>query len=492
MGLGTKLKSALNGDKTRDGPRKANTFESTKSTKSNKAPTPPAKTPGTVPTTTPGAFPAEETPRSLTTHAADVNTAWNEPKPVHPQPHSTLRSPSPDAYTFRTAESEAGFTADNVSQVSDDDRTSIGETIETPMGPGVMGAPAPQPNRLSKDPKYPYWGATGTGNGVNNGTSAAGARVAMTGTNNSSPRSAHTATMNGPSTTGVVNNDGHVKFDSAPRRHVGEHDIYTGAGPTDSTYGELGNAGYDSPASQRDTLTPRGMNAAVPPPIPEKVSRQTYTGTDAYNMNGFSGTNTGTGLGMTNGLDREPVMDRETKIQEYGAPTSSEHRRQASTSTRGLAAAAMARRHRDDDMREYETSSPTQYAPNNTRSPEQHTYNSTQSPGQYNQAQQPHSLNTSAYTHPDNHVGNGMVSRGASVTSPNNHYKHSPKDSGFGSGDDYSPASAKGMPAMNGMGDGHFGPGHQGAKVVHRCHNCGVDNDISRYFRKEVVYRLGD
>lgn len=36
----------------------------------------------------------------------------------------------------------------------------------------------------------------------------------------------------------------------------------------------------------------------------------------------------------------------------------------------------------------------------------------------------------------------------------------------------------------------HFGPGHVGAKVVHRCEHCGNDNDITRYFKKDVVYRL--
>jgi hypothetical protein len=44
--------------------------------------------------------------------------------------------------------------------------------------------------------------------------------------------------------------------------------------------------------------------------------------------------------------------------------------------------------------------------------------------------------------------------------------------------------------SRSGMGDDHYGPGHAGAKVLHQCDNCGVDNDISRYFRKEVVYRM--
>ncbi|KAK8036093.1 hypothetical protein PG993_008707 [Apiospora rasikravindrae] len=41
-----------------------------------------------------------------------------------------------------------------------------------------------------------------------------------------------------------------------------------------------------------------------------------------------------------------------------------------------------------------------------------------------------------------------------------------------------------------GMGDGHHGPGHSGAKVLHKCDHCGNDNDISRYFSKDAAYRM--
>ncbi|KAK2043403.1 hypothetical protein LZ31DRAFT_566540 [Colletotrichum somersetense] len=41
------------------------------------------------------------------------------------------------------------------------------------------------------------------------------------------------------------------------------------------------------------------------------------------------------------------------------------------------------------------------------------------------------------------------------------------------------------------MGPDHYGPGHEGAKVVHTCTRCGEDNDISRYFKKDAVYRMG-
>lgn len=42
-----------------------------------------------------------------------------------------------------------------------------------------------------------------------------------------------------------------------------------------------------------------------------------------------------------------------------------------------------------------------------------------------------------------------------------------------------------------GLGKDHYGPAHEGAKVMHTCQHCGQDNDISQYFKKEAVYRLG-
>ncbi|CAH0049021.1 unnamed protein product [Clonostachys solani] len=45
-------------------------------------------------------------------------------------------------------------------------------------------------------------------------------------------------------------------------------------------------------------------------------------------------------------------------------------------------------------------------------------------------------------------------------------------------------------PAPKPAGADHYGPGHSGAKVLHRCEHCGNDNDITRYFSKDVVYRL--
>lgn len=46
-------------------------------------------------------------------------------------------------------------------------------------------------------------------------------------------------------------------------------------------------------------------------------------------------------------------------------------------------------------------------------------------------------------------------------------------------------------PASSGPASTHYGPGHSGAKVLHQCQHCGRDNDISHYFKQDVVYRLG-
>lgn len=60
---------------------------------------------------------------------------------------------------------------------------------------------------------------------------------------------------------------------------------------------------------------------------------------------------------------------------------------------------------------------------------------------------------------------------------------------GAGSGIDSSVSPTQS--ASSGSGRKHYGPGHEGAKVLHCCQHCGRDNDISHYFNKDVVYRLG-
>ncbi|KAK9775621.1 hypothetical protein SCAR479_07728 [Seiridium cardinale] len=61
----------------------------------------------------------------------------------------------------------------------------------------------------------------------------------------------------------------------------------------------------------------------------------------------------------------------------------------------------------------------------------------------------------------------------------------------LGSGGNFSQDSAEYSQEGSNLAKGHFGPGHDGAKVMHKCDKCGHDNDISKHFRKDAVYRMG-
>ncbi|KAK5955002.1 hypothetical protein OHC33_003681 [Knufia fluminis] len=83
---------------------------------------------------------------------------------------------------------------------------------------------------------------------------------------------------------------------------------------------------------------------------------------------------------------------------------------------------------------------------------------------------------------PPSHLGiNNDMTSGSDMAQSGNGSGHG---SGYGSGMGSGTSSG-------GAGSGYHGPGHEGAKVMHTCTHCGRDNDISDYFKKEVVYRLG-
>lgn len=67
----------------------------------------------------------------------------------------------------------------------------------------------------------------------------------------------------------------------------------------------------------------------------------------------------------------------------------------------------------------------------------------------------------------------------------------SPVNTNIGAGSGLGSSASPTQSASSGSGRKHFGPGHEGAKVLHSCQHCGRDNDISHYFNKDVVYRLG-
>lgn len=85
-----------------------------------------------------------------------------------------------------------------------------------------------------------------------------------------------------------------------------------------------------------------------------------------------------------------------------------------------------------------------------------------------------------------NNNANGAAFPTANPKFAQEHIKEREQSNSVGSSSDGIGAA----PAPKPAGADHYGPGHSGAKVLHRCEHCGNDNDITRYFSKDVVYRL--
>ncbi|KAF6833234.1 cell surface protein [Colletotrichum musicola] len=124
----------------------------------------------------------------------------------------------------------------------------------------------------------------------------------------------------------------------------------------------------------------------------------------------------------------------------------------------GVAVSEAARRHHHDDLRD------SGYGPSNTRG----GYNSpSNTRGGVDNVPRSGGL-----------MGNDGAAPKSSMLDP---YNTSPTHS-VGSG----------SPNFNqDSSPSHYGPAHEGAKVMHTCSHCGRDNDISRYFKRDAVYRMG-
>ncbi|KAJ4422188.1 hypothetical protein N0V82_003158 [Gnomoniopsis sp. IMI 355080] len=85
------------------------------------------------------------------------------------------------------------------------------------------------------------------------------------------------------------------------------------------------------------------------------------------------------------------------------------------------------------------------------------------------------------------HIGSGPGPSANTDFSGNPSHVNTNIGAGSGPNSSISPTQS----ASSGSGQKHYGPGHEGAKVLHSCQHCGRDNDISHYFNKDVVYRLG-
>lgn len=117
----------------------------------------------------------------------------------------------------------------------------------------------------------------------------------------------------------------------------------------------------------------------------------------------------------------------------------------------------------------------------------------------YNTSQQPAGYGSN---HPAGVPRSSMLDPEPKVTSSTSQPGHidtkSPTAGHFSGSPSHSNASAGSGPfaspttsSAGGAGRAHYGPGHEGSKVLHTCQHCGRDNDISQYFSKDVVYRLG-
>ncbi|KAF3353928.1 Ribosomal RNA-processing protein 17 [Verticillium dahliae VDG1] len=90
---------------------------------------------------------------------------------------------------------------------------------------------------------------------------------------------------------------------------------------------------------------------------------------------------------------------------------------------------------------------------------------------------------------------------GLSSHDPN--YRHQQTDSGIGLNDrshrdniNTNTSTSTTTATAAGQNDPYWGAvgrddPNRGAKVFHKCRGCGMDNDISQYFRKDAVYRMG-
>ncbi|KAI1334042.1 hypothetical protein F5Y15DRAFT_403208 [Xylariaceae sp. FL0016] len=167
--------------------------------------------------------------------------------------------------------------------------------------------------------------------------------------------------------------------------------------------------------------------------------------------------------------------DPNARTREYDAPTSSDTRGHSGAGVGTFGASQVAGRHHDQDLQregygsksnDYDDihgTKPGMLDPYGTQ-PSAHSQPTQPMQQSQGYAQTKHMAPDSGYT-----GGPGSIGDRSSNNSEHGH------GSGFGT---------------SGLGPDHYGPGHAGAKVMHQCDHCGRDNDISKYFRKEAVYRM--
>ncbi|KAL8405467.1 hypothetical protein RB596_004365 [Gaeumannomyces avenae] len=447
MGLGTKTKNALHGDDRRS-PKGSGEYEDGR---------------------LPGSFPSDTDPSTKTTKHAQDPSLTGRTSTDGLNASSTLRKSQ-----HRHKKSDSGVDFDGAEPAFDSRRQpGVGLADDAEIEQPQPVKPANLGNNAKRDP---YWGT------INNNTRGA-------------------SNANGVSNTVGAGVDGHDK--DLPLRPgsqgSGPRDVYAKdfLGTANGNNGSMlnnGNTLSNVNGAERDPYWSNGNAAGLDG---SAYGVNGYGSDDAYNYNSPPGTaisggyhnnnNNNNGAALRNGhqatrglgndphdvnasglhdrgisgsgttsLDDARIRDRDMGRSPAGAGGYGTGTAGTTAGVSGIAASEAARKHHEADMRDAGYHS----GPSNGGSP------------------------TNAARLNGNSVGGARAAYGRSAGgSPPRMQQQGPVagNSAWQQQQGQQPPSAM-----------HFGPGaHNAARVLHTCTSCGVDNDISQYFRPDVAYRLG-
>ncbi|KAK8054451.1 hypothetical protein PG994_009518 [Apiospora phragmitis] len=563
----------------------------------------------------PGAFPADDVPRTHNTNTTSTVPSAGEPRTekLHGDKHS------PD-YTYGGKDSSLTGGTGSHGRQHEGGLSQHGDVTSTSGKPhvGIAGSGHNTTgthghNKLSKDAPYDEY-ATGVG-GSTSTRGAHGTHGGLTGTGTQQEAYGNHGTTsitgNNHGSTGMTGSHGAGGMTGGSTGMTGaEHGTgMTGAphgtGMTGATHG----SGMPGPSTgmtgSHGTSGMTGANTEMTGNhhgTPGMMTGATGSHDNRYDKRINPGTPTtgaaaGTGgPGMTSNMAHRPAdgantTRRDHKVDEYDAPTNSSGRGQAGLAgaAGGVAASQLANRHHKDEMGAYNTpgassterglntagrwhnSDPTMSgntgAPHSGGVPDHHnnsgsmldptgssatTHGATGSAGHTSMLDPHNTTSRTTYGHDTGHhshhghrsssngmatgqaphIGGGAINEyaaGAPELGMTGHHgaaqgdmpqggvphdttrggvpheagglnssSHmipntmgsSSKPAGNNTSSSHSGPMGGVANSMPGMGDGHHGPGHASAKVLHRCDHCGNDNDISRYFSKEAAYRM--
>ncbi|KAM0271945.1 hypothetical protein ACHAQH_008884 [Verticillium albo-atrum] len=331
----------------------------------------------------------------------------------------------------------------------------------------------------------------------------------------------NTSTNAGPHGSNVANKaDPRVDSDLDNRDNYGSsgvgHTTNTGYGGTSGTgYGDASNTGYGNTASKAGPHNSNMANKLDPRVDSDRDNRNNYSsnqplgGGQAVGGGTYS---TAPGSHQVTGhrLD-DDGYDSRTRDSDFGRDT----RDRASASGpgvaggagaagAGIAASELARHHRDRDLDQTTSSDNYQRGGGVPQSSMLDTHNTSQG-GIGNTRVGPHDSNIGNKMDPrvdsdlDGRQGNQFGAGGPGGMQGGQYGAGNTGPGVGGAGLTGAGLSGAGLAGAgsgvgsgaSGLGADHYGPAHEGAKVFHKCRGCGMDNDISQYFRKDAVYRMG-